>query len=160
MVSTCFSICAHTWTLLFLHLLGSLTQAIRNFAKSLEGWLKNAMSGVTDSMIKTKVSTASFSRSCVKCLYPQCAEDTGSGWLTNKNCAYVRVCRNSFNYCMLTWKRMFLVAKIYTNTRCKCSLLFLFPGYVWNINNSFYKIKSALLPCVFIAVTIKHWNAL
>jgi len=34
---------------------GSLTQAIRNFAKSLESWLKNSMSGVPGEMIKTKV---------------------------------------------------------------------------------------------------------
>jgi hypothetical protein len=27
---------------------------IRNFAKNLEGWLKNAMTGVPDEMIKTK----------------------------------------------------------------------------------------------------------
>lgn len=35
---------------------GSLTQAIRNFAKSLENWLKGAMHGVPDEMVKTKVS--------------------------------------------------------------------------------------------------------
>ena len=34
---------------------GSLTQAIRNFAKSLEGWLKNAMQGIPEEMIKAKV---------------------------------------------------------------------------------------------------------
>lgn len=37
---------------------GSLTQAIRNFAKSLEGWLKNAMRGVPEEMMKTKVRTS------------------------------------------------------------------------------------------------------
>ncbi|KAJ8315895.1 hypothetical protein KUTeg_006553 [Tegillarca granosa] len=37
----------------------SLTQAIRNFAKSLENWLKGAMTGVPDDMIKTKVSAVS-----------------------------------------------------------------------------------------------------
>ena len=35
---------------------GSLTQAIRNFAKSLEGWLKNAMQNVPEDMVRTKVS--------------------------------------------------------------------------------------------------------
>jgi hypothetical protein len=35
---------------------GLLTQMIRNFAKNLEGWLKNAMTGVPDDMIKTKAS--------------------------------------------------------------------------------------------------------
>ena len=34
---------------------GSLTQAIRNFAKSLEGWLKTAMQGIPEEMIKAKV---------------------------------------------------------------------------------------------------------
>lgn len=34
---------------------GSLTQAIRNFAKSLENWLKGAMTGVPDKMYKAKV---------------------------------------------------------------------------------------------------------
>lgn len=35
---------------------GALTQAIRNFAKSLEGWLNNAMSAVPQKMVQTKVS--------------------------------------------------------------------------------------------------------
>lgn len=34
----------------------SLTQAIRNFAKSLENWLKGSMTGVPEEMIKTKVT--------------------------------------------------------------------------------------------------------
>jgi regulatory factor X 1/2/3 len=38
-----------------LQFLGSLTQAIRNFAKSLENWLKGAMTNVPDEMMKTKV---------------------------------------------------------------------------------------------------------
>ncbi|XP_072514693.1 transcription factor RFX3 [Salminus brasiliensis] len=37
----------------------ALTQAIRNFAKSLEGWLTNAMSAIPQKMIQTKVSTVS-----------------------------------------------------------------------------------------------------
>jgi len=37
----------------------SLTQAIRNFAKSLEGWLKSAIVGMPDEMTKTKVSAVS-----------------------------------------------------------------------------------------------------
>lgn len=37
----------------------SLTQNIRNFAKSLEGWLKKSMAGVPDEMIKTKVGAVS-----------------------------------------------------------------------------------------------------
>ena len=37
-----------------MHFSGSLTQAIRNFAKSLEGWLKSAMEGVPQEMVKTK----------------------------------------------------------------------------------------------------------
>ena len=36
-------------------LTGSLTQAIRNFAKSLEGWLKNALVGVPEEMSKAKL---------------------------------------------------------------------------------------------------------
>lgn len=35
--------------------LGALTQAIRNFAKSLEGWLNNAMNAIPQRMIQTKV---------------------------------------------------------------------------------------------------------
>jgi hypothetical protein len=34
---------------------GALTQAIRNFAKSLEGWLSNAMNNIPQRMIQTKV---------------------------------------------------------------------------------------------------------
>ncbi|KAK7101164.1 DNA-binding protein RFX2-like isoform X3 [Littorina saxatilis] len=37
----------------------SLTQAIRNFAKSLEGWLKLAMQGIPDDMIKAKLGAVS-----------------------------------------------------------------------------------------------------
>ena len=36
-------------------IVGSLTQAIRNFAKSLETWLKSAMTDVPEEMVKTKV---------------------------------------------------------------------------------------------------------
>lgn len=32
-----------------------MTQAIRNFAKSLEGWLSNAMNNIPQRMIQTKV---------------------------------------------------------------------------------------------------------
>lgn len=35
---------------------GALTQAIRNFAKSLEGWLTTAMNAVPQRMVQTKVS--------------------------------------------------------------------------------------------------------
>ena len=35
--------------------LGSLTQAIRNFAKSLESWLRNSMGGCCNIMVETKV---------------------------------------------------------------------------------------------------------
>jgi len=35
---------------------GQLTQAIRNFAKNLEGWLKNALIGAPDDIIKIKAS--------------------------------------------------------------------------------------------------------
>lgn len=35
---------------------GTLTQAIRNFAKSLEGWLMNAMSEFPSKIVQTKVS--------------------------------------------------------------------------------------------------------
>uniref|UniRef100_A0A3B3TE19 Transcription factor RFX3 n=1 Tax=Paramormyrops kingsleyae TaxID=1676925 RepID=A0A3B3TE19_9TELE len=37
----------------------ALTQAIRNFAKSLEGWLNNAMSAVPQKMVQTKVAAVS-----------------------------------------------------------------------------------------------------
>lgn len=52
---------AHT-SLDFFHLfciiscIGALTQAIRNFAKSLEGWLSNAMNNIPQRMIQTKVN--------------------------------------------------------------------------------------------------------
>lgn len=36
--------------------IGALTQAIRNFAKSLEGWLSNAMNNIPQRMIQTKVN--------------------------------------------------------------------------------------------------------
>lgn len=36
---------------------GTLTQAIRNFAKSLEGWLTNAMTNFPQEIIRTKVTT-------------------------------------------------------------------------------------------------------
>jgi len=35
--------------------IGQLTQAIRNFAKNLEGWLKSALVGAPDDIIKIKV---------------------------------------------------------------------------------------------------------
>lgn len=37
----------------------ALTQAIRNFAKSLEGWLNNAMSAIPQRMIQTKIAAVS-----------------------------------------------------------------------------------------------------
>ena len=39
---------------------GSLTQAIRNFAKTLEGWLKTATAGVPEEMSKTKVPVLKY----------------------------------------------------------------------------------------------------
>ena len=39
---------------------GALTQAIRNFAKSLEGWLNNAMNAIPQRMIQTKVHYCSI----------------------------------------------------------------------------------------------------
>lgn len=38
-----------------------MTQAIRNFAKSLEGWLSNAMNAIPQRMIQTKVDCSSTS---------------------------------------------------------------------------------------------------
>lgn len=38
-------------------LLGALTQAIRNFAKSLESWLTNAMMNIPEEMVRIKVHT-------------------------------------------------------------------------------------------------------
>ncbi|KAK2153034.1 hypothetical protein LSH36_310g03038 [Paralvinella palmiformis] len=38
---------------------GSLTQAIRNFAKSLENWLKSSTEGIPDEMVKTKINAVS-----------------------------------------------------------------------------------------------------
>ena len=35
--------------------LGALTQAIRNFAKSLESWLTNAMMNIPEEMVRIKV---------------------------------------------------------------------------------------------------------
>lgn len=62
---------SHSWTISLFYLIsfygltrhpllffpppGALTQAIRNFAKSLEGWLNNAMNAVPQRMIQTKV---------------------------------------------------------------------------------------------------------
>lgn len=40
---------------------GTLTQAIRNFAKSLEGWLTNAMSDFPQRVIQTKVTRSQYS---------------------------------------------------------------------------------------------------
>ncbi|XP_065715902.1 transcription factor RFX3-like [Patagioenas fasciata] len=37
----------------------ALTQAIRNFAKSLEGWLSSAMNNIPQRMIQTKVAAVS-----------------------------------------------------------------------------------------------------
>jgi len=37
-------------------IIGQLTQAIRNFAKNLEGWLKNALVGAPDDIIRIKAS--------------------------------------------------------------------------------------------------------
>lgn len=45
--------------------LGALTQAIRNFAKSLEGWLSNAMNNIPQRMIQTKVGLYVFAFSSV-----------------------------------------------------------------------------------------------
>lgn len=42
------------------HPSGALTQAIRNFAKSLEGWLTNAMNAIPQRMIQTKVKYCCF----------------------------------------------------------------------------------------------------
>ncbi|KAF4804028.1 transcription factor RFX3-like protein [Turdus rufiventris] len=39
--------------------MGALTQAIRNFAKSLEGWLSSAMNNIPQRMIQSKVATVS-----------------------------------------------------------------------------------------------------
>lgn len=41
---------------------GALTQAIRNFAKSLEGWLNNAMNAIPQRMIQIKVHLQDFKR--------------------------------------------------------------------------------------------------
>nr|KAF6487016.1 regulatory factor X3 [Rousettus aegyptiacus] len=43
----------------------ALTQAIRNFAKSLEGWLSNAMNNIPQRMIQTKVGFYIFTLSFV-----------------------------------------------------------------------------------------------
>jgi len=40
--------------------LGSLTQTIRNFAKSLEGWLRSALAGAPDIILKIKVNKISY----------------------------------------------------------------------------------------------------
>lgn len=36
---------------------GALTQAIRNFAKSLESWLTNAMMNIPEEMVRIKVDS-------------------------------------------------------------------------------------------------------
>lgn len=43
---------------------GTLTQAIRNFAKGLEGWLLAAMKGCPDDMILVKVSPSLIISTC------------------------------------------------------------------------------------------------
>lgn len=48
---------------------GTLTQAIRNFAKSLEGWLTNAMSNFPQEIIRTKVKKESDLLSAHSCLW-------------------------------------------------------------------------------------------
>ena len=45
-----------------LYLPGTLTQAIRNFAKSLEGWLTNAMRDFPQQAIQTKVAAPSAAK--------------------------------------------------------------------------------------------------
>ncbi|NWT06390.1 RFX3 factor, partial [Mionectes macconnelli] len=56
------SYCTALFTLLFpccLTVQGALTQAIRNFAKNLEGWLSSAMNNIPQRMIQTKVASVS-----------------------------------------------------------------------------------------------------
>lgn len=55
--------------MLYLLLSGSLTQAIRNFAKSLENWLKGAMVGVPEDMLKCKVGICIKYWEYFKCYY-------------------------------------------------------------------------------------------
>jgi len=45
---------------------GQLTQAIRNFAKNLEGWLKNALVGTPDDIVRIKVSCCLSDESLLK----------------------------------------------------------------------------------------------
>lgn len=47
---------------------GTLTQAIRNFAKSLEGWLTNAMTNFPQEIIRTKVTRTSLDPLFWSCL--------------------------------------------------------------------------------------------
>lgn len=50
---------------------GTLTQAIRNFAKSLEGWLTNAMTNFPHEIIRTKVTRSFLSlQQLLSSLYP------------------------------------------------------------------------------------------
>lgn len=62
---------------------GTLTQAIRNFAKSLEGWLTNAMSNFPQEIIRTKVKRvrSSFCSQLFVCLEPSCTLPAWCRWL-------------------------------------------------------------------------------
>lgn len=46
-------------------LLGSLTQTVRNFAKSLEGWLRSALAGAPEVILKIKVRVVDPTRHIV-----------------------------------------------------------------------------------------------
>lgn len=46
--------------------LGALTQAIRNFAKSLESWLTNAMMNIPEEMVRIKVNSPCISLQLVR----------------------------------------------------------------------------------------------
>jgi len=48
-------LCAYYTDLCRYVAVGQLTQAIRNFAKNLEGWLKNAMTEAPEEIVKIKV---------------------------------------------------------------------------------------------------------
>lgn len=50
---------------------GALTQAIRNFAKSLESWLTNAMMNIPEEMVRVKVRCGGAVQGVGRCVNPE-----------------------------------------------------------------------------------------
>jgi len=69
----------------FLPLPASLTQAVRNFAKGLEGWLVNSLDQIPKKMADVKVSITAIHFSHCKCLRQNLIEIEQFQVLVDKN---------------------------------------------------------------------------